>query len=139
MKTILAVYMLAYASCIQPTHAETDWEKAGRIISNEVRPRHVRELLADLSLVKPWTKKREYRILLGIDTDLGGICRSYRAVGYRSLKQFSFYGADRKGACENNFVVTAIAISDRFYYHMYGWVDGKYKMARVSKLRLASE
>jgi len=136
MKAVIAASLFACASFLQLSYAETDLERADKVISSAVRPKMLKEFLVDLKLVDPWTEKGDAKILLNIESNLGGIGRDYRAVGFPKLRDFFFAGKLPKPLGEDllNYAVTKIIISSRTHFYVYYWIDGKYTRTNESEL-----
>jgi len=136
MKAAIIASLLVFSSCSIAATTETDFEKADRIISRADKPKMLKELLTELGLVKPWTERGDSRILLDMESSLGGIGRNYRAIGFPNLKKIFFAGRlpDSDSTDYVNFQVTKIVVSSITHYYVYYWIDGKYKRSIMKEI-----
>ena len=85
----------------------------------------VREFLVKFNLMEKWNERNDKRLLLDSNGGLGSVDRTYKAEGYKVVKQFTLGGKFDLDET-TNFPVAFFHVETSRRSYVYKWMKGKY-------------
>jgi len=114
---------------------DSDLVKMEKSILQIKSPLRLTQFLRELDLIKDWTPEADKELLVGFETSFNGISRMYRVPKKPTIVDVHFVGElDNEAANPRvSFKVTEVIIGHIEDYHVYSWINGRFKKTRTFK------